>query len=245
MPRQGNQQLNRLGEQIHFATQSLRVMLWNFAVLTPIYTRLRDAHNLKAFVGEAIAPLLAYFCEAMGDEWMAPRVPTATQEAYEGITQDCQSLGVPQQMMAWIVGRQPLHSEFLEFLSPRNVVGIYNKGGDNFLMVFRQMEGSMRLTYYMTTITNQKLRSQEVAQRITYDRRPPPGIVLSPKGEGKGKGKDQGKGDRPGKGKGGGKKGRSRSPRQLRPVGAAAPVHPAPPPADPVAPAEAASAAVS
>lgn len=61
------------------------VMLWNFALLTPIFTHLKDARDLKSFVGEAIPSLLAFFAETLGDAWMTPRVPLGTSETFEAV----------------------------------------------------------------------------------------------------------------------------------------------------------------
>lgn len=67
------------------------------------------------------------------------------------------------------------------------------------------------------------MRSTNMAQKISYDKRPPPGIHIQGQRSGKGKqggeGQNKGKGGNPNEGgRGGGskgKKGRSRSPRKL------------------------------
>ena len=133
--------------------------------------------------------------------------------------------------------------EFLEFMTQRNIVGIFQTGENNYLLIFRNVEGSLKLAYYLTHIIREKLRTMEIPQRISYDNKKP--AILQGKGKGKGKALDGNKGRGKGKGKaqegnkGGKGKPRSRSPRQLGPVGAA-PNPPAPANANP--PPEAAGA---
>lgn len=50
-------------------------MLWNFVALTPIFDSSKEARQLKNMVSESTAPLLAFFAETMGGEWLQPRVP--------------------------------------------------------------------------------------------------------------------------------------------------------------------------
>ena len=132
------------------------------------------------------------------------------------------------------MGQQPMALEFLEFMTPRNIVGIFQKGENNYLLIFRNVEGSLRLAYHLTVLTNiigEKLRNLEVPQRISYDNKKPQALQAN-KGKGKGKaqannqGKGKGNQGRGNKGKG---KNRSRSPRNLGPVGAAPPNPPVPP----------------
>ena len=136
------------------------------------------------------------------------------------------------------MGERPMALEFLEFLTQRNIVGIFQKGENNYLLIFRNVEGSLKLAYYLTHIIGEKLRTMEIPQRISYDNKKP--AILQGrgkaqdgnKGRGKGKGKAQ-EGNKGGKGKH-----RSRSPRHLSPVGAAPPAdaHPRPEAAGPPPP---------
>lgn len=118
--------------------------------------------------------------------------------------------------------------EFLEFMTQRNIVGIFQKWGNHYLLVFSNVEGSLKLAYCLTHIIGEKLRTMEIPQRISYDNKKP--AILQGKGKGKGKAQDGNKGRGKGKGKaqegnkGGKGKNRSRSPRHLSPVGAAPPV---------------------
>ena len=177
-----------------------------------------------------IAPLLAFFAETMGPAWNQPRMSAGTREIFERLERECRDAGVGSCISQWIMGQTPMALDFLEFFTQRNIVGIYQKGEHNYLLIFRNVEGSSKLAYYMTAIIGEKLRTMEIPQRISYDNKKPT-ILQQNKGKGKGKAqadnKGRGKGNQ-GRGKG---KGRSRSPRNLVPIGGApppAPVHPLP-----------------
>lgn len=75
--------------------------------------------------------------------------------------------------------------DFLEFLTQRNSVGIFEKGESNYLLIFRNVEGPLKLAYYLTGKIRETLRTTEVQQRISYDNKKPP--VQATKGQGKGK----------------------------------------------------------
>ena len=229
-----SQEIIRLTKDVHHLAQGLRVMLWNFAFLTPIFNRLKAAHELKNVVKEMIPPLLAFFAEVMGTDWNAPRMTAGTREIFERLERECRDAGVSACISQWIMGQTPMALDFLEFLTQRNIVGIFQKGENNYLLIFRNVEGSLKLAYYLTTIIGEKLRTMEVQQRISYDNKKPP-VLQTQKGKGKGKAQasNQGKGKgHQGRGKGGKGKHRSRSPRNLGPVGAPppppAPAHPPP-----------------
>ena len=212
-------------------------MLWNFAFLTPIFNRLKAAHELKNVVKEMIPPLLAFFSEVMGTDWNAPRMTAGTREIFERLERECRDAGVSACISQWIMGQTPMALDFLEFLTQRNIVGIFQKGENNYLLIFRNVEGLLKLAYYLTTTIGEKLCTMEVPQRISYDNKKPP-VLQTNKGKGKGKAQagNQGKGKgHQGRGKGGKGKHRSRSPRNLGPVGAA-PAPANPPPAETGAP---------
>jgi hypothetical protein len=142
------------------------------------------------------------------------------------------------------MGQTPMALDFSEFMTQRNIVGIFQQGENHYLLIFRNVEGSLKLAYYLTSIIGEKLRTMEIPQRISYDNKKP-AILQGNKGKGRGKAQNGNKGRGKGKGKaqegnkGGKGKPRSRSPRQLGPVGAA-PNPPAPANANP--PPEAAGA---
>ena len=217
----------RIARDLHYVTQGLRVMLWNFTFLTPIFTRLKAAHDLKNVVKDMIPPLLAFFAEVMGQEWSAPRMAAGTREIFERLERECRDAGVSAVISQWIMGERPMALEFLEFMTQRNIVGIFQKGENHYLLVFRNVEGSLKLAYYLTHIIGEKLRTMEIPQRVSYDNKKP--AILQGKGKGKGKAQEGNKGRGKGKGKaqegnkGGKGKNRSRSPRHLSPVGAAPP----------------------
>ena len=81
--------------------------------------------------------------------------------------------------------------EFLEFMTQRNIVGIFQQGENHYLLVFRNVEGSLKLAYYLTHIIGEKLRTMEIPQRVSYDNKKP--AILQGKGKGKGKGKAKGR----------------------------------------------------
>ena len=203
-----------------------------FRVPNTNFNRLKAAHELKNVVKEMIPPLLAFFAEVMGTDWNAPRMTAGTREIFERLERECRDAGVSACISQWIMGQTPMALDFLEFLTQRNIVGIFQKGENNYLLIFRNVEGSLKLAYYLTTIIGEKLRTMEVQQRISYDNKKPP-VLQTQKGKGKGKtqASNQGKGHQ-GRGKGGKGKHRSRSPRNLGPVGAPpnppAPAHPPP-----------------
>jgi hypothetical protein len=227
-----NQDTVRITRDLHYLTQGLRIMLWQFNFLTPIYTRLKAAHDLKNVVKEMIPPMLAFYAEVMGQEWSAPRLSAGTREIYERLERECREAGVSTIVSQSILGERPMALDFLEFMTQRNIVGIFQKGENNFLLIFRNVEGSLKLAYLLTTVIGEKMRMMEIPQRISYDSKKP-AILQGPKGKGRGKGQDGNKGRGKGKGnKGGNGKARSRSPRQLGPIGAAPPAE-ANPPAEP------------
>jgi hypothetical protein len=84
-----SQEIIRLTKDVHHLAQGLRVMLWNFAFLTPIFNRLKAAHELKNVVKEMIPPLLAFFSEVMGPDWNAPRMTAGTREIFERLEREC------------------------------------------------------------------------------------------------------------------------------------------------------------
>ena len=67
------------------------------------------------------------------------------------------------------------------------------------MLVFRNVEGSLKLAYYLTHIIGEKLRTMEIPQRVSYDNKKP--AILQGKGEGKGKAQEGNKGRGKGKGK--------------------------------------------
>ena len=75
-----SQEITGFTAEIHYATQALRVMLWNFTLLFPIFEPKKNARKLHQMVQESIPALLAFFAEVMGAEWYAPRVPAATAD---------------------------------------------------------------------------------------------------------------------------------------------------------------------
>ena len=245
-----SQELSRLTTELHHATQGFRLMLWHFTLLVPIFDRLKEARELHKMVQESIPPLMAFFAEIMGTDWNRPRIPAATQEVFTDLLRDLNAAGISSVVSEWIMGRQPLAVEFHDFFSQRSVVGIFRKSENNFQIIFRQVEGSLKITYFFTAVIGAKLRASDKQARITYDKKPSRGLTPPP-GKGKGKGQpNKGKGRGNG-GKGNGSKGvagagrgkgnRSRSPRQLHPVGAPGPAQQAAPPPPPaqVPPAEA------
>ena len=52
--------------------------------------------------------------------------------------------------------------DFLEFMTQRNIVGIFQKGENNFLLIFRNVEGSLKLAYLLTTVIGEKMRTMEI-----------------------------------------------------------------------------------
>ena len=175
----------RIARDLHYVTQGLRVMLWNFTFLTPIFTRLKAAHDLKNVVKDMIPPLLAFFAEVMGQEWSAPQMAAGTCEIFERLERECRDAGVSAVISQWIMGEGPMALEFLEFMTQRNIVGIFQKGENHYLLVFRNVEGSLKLAYYLTHIIGEKLRTMEIPQRVSYDNKKP--AILQGKGKGKGK----------------------------------------------------------
>ena len=128
MPPSPSQDTIRIARDLHYVTQGLRVMLWNFTFLTPIFTRLKAAHDLKNVVKDMIPPLLAFFAEVMGQEWSAPRMAAGTREIFERLERECRDAGVSAVISQWIMGEGPMALEFLEFMTQRNIVGIFQKG---------------------------------------------------------------------------------------------------------------------
>ena len=110
-----SQEITRLTAEIHYATQALRVMLWNFTLLVPIFERLKNARELNKMVQESIPALLAFFAEVMGNEWSTPRVPAATADVFSQVTNEMRQAGVPTMVSQWIMGRQPMAVEFHDF----------------------------------------------------------------------------------------------------------------------------------
>ena len=168
-----SQDIIRIARDLHYVTQGLKIMLWNFNFLTPIFTRLKAAHDLKSVVKDMIPPLLAFFAEVMGQEWSAPRMAAGTREIFERLERECRDAGVSAVISQWIMGERPMALEFLEFLTQRNIVGIFQKGENNYLLIFRNVEGSLKLAYYLTHIIGEKLRTMEIPQRISYDNKKP------------------------------------------------------------------------
>ena len=41
------------------------------------------------------------------------------------------------------------------------------------MLVFRNVEGSLKLAYYLTHIIGEKLRTMEIPQRVSYDNKKP------------------------------------------------------------------------
>ena len=235
-----SQELSRLTTELHHATQGFRLMLWRFTLLVPIFDRLKIARELHKMVSESIPPLMAFFAEIMGPDWNHPRIPAATQDVFTDLLRDLNAAGISPVVSEWIMGRQPLSVEFHDFFSQRNIVGIFRKSENNFQIIFRQVEGSLKMTYFLTAVIGAKLRSSDKQERITYDKKPPRGLTPPPgKGKGKGKGqpnkgKGRGNGGKGAAGPGRGKGNRSRSPRQLQPVGAPVAAQQAAPPPPPV-----------
>ena len=235
-----SQDISRLTSEVHHVTQGYRLMLWNFTLLVPIFNRLKEARELNKMVQESIPPLLAFFAEVVGPDWTRPRIPAATQDVFAELLRELNTAGISSIVSQWIMGRQPLAVEFHDFFTQANIVGIFRKAENNFQIIFRNVEGSLKITYFLAGIVGAKLRSSEKQERITYDKKPPRGLTLGPnKGKGKGqanKGKGRGNVGKGAKGRG---NHRSRCPRQLRPVGApnnppngqgAAPANPPQPP---------------
>ena len=104
------------------------------------------------------------------------------------------------------MGQTPLALDFSEFMTQRNIVGIFQKGENHYLLIFRNAEGSLKLAYYLTSIIGEKLRTVEIPQRISYDNKKP-AILQGNKGKGRGKAqngnKGRGKGNHPGGSAGG------------------------------------------
>jgi len=71
--------------------------------------------------------------------------------------------------------------DFLEFMTQRNIVGIFQKGENNFLLIFRNVEGSLKLAYLLTTVIGEKMRTMEIPQRISYDSKKNPQSYKVPK----------------------------------------------------------------
>ena len=88
------------------------------------------------------------------------------------------------------MGRQPLAVGFHDFFSQRNIVGIFRQSEDNFLLIFRNVDGSLLITYLLTAMIGTKLRGMEKQERITYDKKPSRGLPSKGKGPGKGKEKE-------------------------------------------------------
>ena len=63
-----NQDTVRITRDLHYLTQGLRIMLWQFNFLTPIYTRLKPPMTSRMVVKEMIPPMLAFYAEVMGQE---------------------------------------------------------------------------------------------------------------------------------------------------------------------------------
>ena len=216
----------RIARDLHYVTQGLKIMLWNFNFLTPIFTRLKAAHDLKSVVKDMTPPLLAFFAEVMGQEWSAPRMAAGTREIFERLERECRDAGVSAVISQWIMGERP-GPGILGVYDTEEYCWNFQKGENNYLLIFRNVEGSLKLAYYLTHIIGEKLRTMEIPQRISYDNKKP--AILQGKGKGRGKAQDGNKGRRKGKGKaqegnkGGKGKHRSRSPRHLSPAGAAPP----------------------
>ena len=84
------------------------------------------------------------------------------------------------------MGQTPLALDFSEFMTQRNIVGIFQKGKKHYLLIFRNVEGSLKLAYYLTSNIGEKLRTVEIPQRISYDNKKP-AILQGNKGKGRGK----------------------------------------------------------
>ena len=172
-----SQELSRLTTELHHATQGFRLMLWHFTLLVPIFDRLKEARELHKMVQESIPPLMAFSAEIMGTDWNRPRIPAATQEVFTDLLRDLNAAGISSVVSEWIMGRQPLAVEFHDFFSQRNIVGIFRKSENNFQIIFRQVEGSLKITYFLTAVIGAKLRASDKQERITYDKKPPRGLT--------------------------------------------------------------------
>lgn len=174
-----SQELSHLTTELHHATQGFRLMLWHFTLLVPIFDRLKEARELHKMVQESIPPLMAFCAEIMGTDRNRPRIPAATQEVFTDLLRDLNAAGISSVVSEWIMGRQPLSVEFHDFFSQRNIVGIFRT--NNFQIIFRRVEGSLKITYFLTAVIGAKLRASDKQERITYDKKPPRGLTPPPR----------------------------------------------------------------
>ena len=201
----------RLTRDVQYLYQRLRLILFQFSCLTPIFTLLAAVNQLKDFVKEAVPTLLGAFKSIMRESWGQPRIRTGSGEALSLLTSALEPLGVTNTAAAhFILGATPLALELAEHFIVSNVIGIFRLGQtDNYLLRLRHDFGPLKVSYLLTQFIGGHLRAGTRVERIFQER------VQDNKGKGTGKGEK-----RKGGHKGRGNKGRSRSPRGLRPVGA-------------------------
>lgn len=216
----------QLADEVNYLFAPLRIVLVNFAILTPLYDRLANEHRLKDMGKECIPVLLQRFKDILGTAWTKPRILLDLHGVSATVQADMENAGVPWGLISeYVLGAKPLCMEVATLLTPSAIIGVFKTKEDNYLLRLRHGYAGLKLSYLFSQVIAQGMRQQGCPEILFLDKgRNQSGGQGNPaKGAVKGKGtRQQGKREGSTKGKQPGKRG-------LAPVGAPAQAAPAAP----------------